>query len=300
MNKELFDIGEDEIRVVRSTLAEDASEGSSDNSTSPKGNGHRPRRRWWLWLLMALQLALVGFACWMMMPRRTLPPSTWSAEPFVDSTQDVTYEATVEASAYVEMSRDSINDIALRIYAPVGGHAELLVGPLPHDDRSIILAAQAADYRADNGQIAGAFVYRGELLSRGHPKYGFCAIIGDKLTMGMSSETALFERAVEQEGYFFRQFSLVHDAGHGESVPKGKSVRRALCYYQGSIVIIESVERESMHDFSTALIDLGVQEALSLVGNSELSLYEDEAGNRFAGETGNEPGVQETYIIWRR
>ncbi|MBR6128018.1 MAG: hypothetical protein IKQ07_00125 [Bacteroidaceae bacterium] len=296
MNKELFDIGEDEIRVVGST----SEESNPDKKPSPKGKRRRPQWRWWLWLSIALLLNLACLAYWMMMSRPTLPPSTWSAEPFVDSTQNVTYEATVEASAYVEMSRDSINDIALRIYAPVGGHAELLVGPLPNDDRSIILAAQAADYRADNGQIAGAFVYRGELLSRGHPKYGFCAIIGDKLTMGMSSETALFERAVEQEGYFFRQFSLVHDAGHGESVPKGKSVRRALCYYRESIVIIESVERESMHDFSTALIDLGVQEAIALVGNTELTLYEDEAGNRFTGETGNGPDVQETYIIWRR
>ena len=295
MDKELFDIGENEIRVVGST-----SGNTSEVSPSQGGNNSGRHRRWWLWLLAALTLLLLGFACWMMMPRRERPPCTWSAEQFIDTTQNVTFEASPQGRAYVKMSRDSINDILLRIYTPVGGHAELFVGPLPEDDQSIILAAQAADYRADNGQIAGAFVYRGELLSRGHPKYGFCAIIGDKLTMGMSSETALFERAVEQEGYFFRQFSLVHDAGHGESVPKGKSVRRALCYYRESIVIIESVERESMHDFSTALIDLGVQEAIALVGNTELTLYEDEAGNRFTGETGNEPGVQETYIIWRK
>ena len=176
----------------------------------------------------------------------------------------------------------------------------MYVGRLPLDDRSIILDAQAADYRADNGQIAGAFVYKGELLAKGHPKYGFCAIIGDQLTMGMSKETALFERAVEQEGYFFRQFSLVHDGKRGENVPKGKAIRRALCYYQENIVIIESLGRESFHDFSQALIDLGVQEAINLIGNTQISTYEDEQGNRFLGDIEEMEGVQDTYIVWRK
>lgn len=288
MNKELFDIGDNEIRVVGHA-------GASD------GKKPEPKRRWWLWLILAVLLLLaLGFACWRMMPRRTLPASSYSAEAIIDTTQNVTFEASAEQKAYTIVSSDSVNDIALRIYTPVGGRVELFVGKLPCDDQSIILAAQAADYRADNGQIAGAFVYRGELLSRGHPKYGFCAIIGDKLTMGKSQETALFERAVEQEGYFFRQFSLVHDGKHGESVPKGKAIRRALCYYQESIAIIESVERESMHDFAGALIDLGVQEAIGLVGNSQISLYEDESGYRFIGDIEKQEGVQETYIVWRK
>ena len=176
----------------------------------------------------------------------------------------------------------------------------MLVGNLPYDDKSIILAAQAADYRADNGQISGAFVYRGELLSRGHPKYGFCAIIGDKLTMGMSPETPLFERAVEQEGYFFRQFSLVHDGQLGETLPKGKAIRRALCYHQQAIVVVESVDRESLHDFSQALLDMGVQEAIALVGSVQLPLYEDEQGNRITNALEHWEKAQETYIVWRR
>ena len=117
----------------------------------------------------------------------------------------------------------------------------------------------------------------------------------------MSRETALFERAVEQEGYFFRQFSLVHDGKFGEKkLPKGKAVRRALCYYQENIVIIESMERESMHDFSQALIDMGVQEAIGLVGFIPLTLYEDESGIRTANKTEYNEGIQETHIIWRR
>lgn len=286
MDKELFDIDDNEIRVV--------------GRTSPEGGKPQPKRRWWLWLLTALLLIVLAVVCWQVIHRPSQSPSIYQQEVVVDTTQDVTYEAQAETKAYTQVSNQTVNDIALQIYTPVGGRVELLVGQLPYDDKSIILAAQAADYRADNGEIAGAFVYRGELLSKGHPKYGFCAIIGDKITMGMSRETALFERAVEQEGYFFRQFSLVHDGKFGESLPKGKAIRRALCYCQENIVIIESQERESLHDFSQALIDLGVQEAISLVGSIELSLYEDEAGNRVINETEHRENAQETYIVWRK
>ena len=234
------------------------------------------------------------------MSRPAYSPVVYSGEPAADSTQIVSYQVQTDTKAYTIVSHDSINDIALRIYTPIGGHVELLAGRLPDNDNSIILAAQAADYRADNGKISGAFVYKGELLSRGYPKYGFCAIFGDTITMGMSKETILFERAVEQEGYFFRQFSLVHDGKFGEKVPKGKAIRRALCYYKESIAIIETVDYESLHDFSQALIDMGVQESIALVGSIALPLYVDEDGNRITNEIGHLEEAQETYIVWKK
>lgn len=286
MDKELFDIGDNEIRVV--------------GRTSSEGGKTKPKRRWWLWILLALLLIIVFYVVTLATHRSFQSPSTYSQEPVADTTQQITFEMSTESKAYTQVSNDSINDISLRIYTPIGGHVELFVGRIPFDDKSIFLATQAADYRADNGNISGAFVYRGELLSRGHPKYGFCAIIGDKITMGMSQETVLFERAVEQEGYFFRQFSLVHDGKPGEKTPKGKAIRRALCYYNESIAIIESVDCESMHDFSQALIDLGVQEAISLVGSIELPLYENEDGKRVISKLEHKEEVQETYIVWRK
>ena len=285
MNKELFDIDDNEIRVI----------GSSKHEPE-KPN---PKHRWWLWVLLAI-LLMVALYLFLALSRPAYSPVVYSEEPVADSTQIVSYQVLADTKAYTIVSHDSINDIALRIYTPVGGHVELLAGQLPDNDNSIILAAQAADYRADNGQISGAFVYKGELLSRGHPKYGFCAIIGDTLTMGMSKETILFERAVEQEGYFFRQFSLVHDGKFGEKVPKGKAIRRALCYYKESIAIIETVYYESLHDFSQALIDMGVQESIALVGSIALPLYVDEDRNRITNELEHLDEAQETYIVWRK
>ena len=283
MAKELFDIEDNEIRVVGAT----------------ESKHEIPTTKWpkWLWLIIAFALIAAIFVFWAInRPNNT--SSIYSVESVADTTQSVSYQSSTETKAYVVFSCDSVNDIALQIYTPVGGHAELLVGQLPDNDSNIILAAQAADYRADNGKIAGAFVFKGELLSRGHPKYGFCAIIGDTITMGMSQETALFERAVDQEGYFFRQFSLIHDGKLGESFPKGKAVRRALCYYKERVSIIETVERESMHDFTQALLDMGVQEAISLVGSISIPLYVDENGNRITNEVEHQEDVQENYIVW--
>ena len=285
MDKEYFDIGDNDIRVV--------------GANTPRKDETKLRIPRWPWLLAAL-LLIVLILCMLLMGRSAKSPVSYAPAPVIDTTEQVTFEAALETKAYTTVGNDTVNDIVLQLYTPVGGHVELFVGELPYTDRSIILAAQAADYRADNGDISGAFVYKGELLSRGHPKYGFCAIIGDKLTMGMSPETPLFERAVEQEGYFFRQFSLVHDGQLGETLPKGKAIRRALCYYQQAIVVVESVERESLHDFSQALIDMGVQEAIALVGSVQLPLYEDEAGNRIVNEQEHWEKAQETYIVWRR
>ena len=212
MNKDFLEIDDNEIRVL--------------GPSEPKPEPPKPKGRWWLWIL-AFLLAVALYVFWSQ-NRPMHSQSTYSEEPLADTTEIVTYKAQTETKAFTQVSQETVNDIALQIYSPNGGHVELLVGQLPSDDKSIILAAQAADYRADNGQISGAFVYKGELLSRGHPKYGFCAIIGDQLTMGMSQETALFERAVEQEGYFFRQFSLVHDGKPGETLPKGKAIRREI------------------------------------------------------------------------
>ena len=289
MEKELFDIKDTDIRVLVPI---------KNGPDNPK-----PRRRSWLWILLALAIlcVLAGARVYCLLHQKVIYSS--DDTEYTDSVGNkgiVSYMATHDYPAYTQFSDVSVNDIKLIIYTPIGCHAELLVGPLPYNDRNIILAAQAADYRADNGQISGAFVYKGELLSRGHPKYGFCAIIGDSLIMGKSQETVLFERAVEREGYFFRQFSLIHNSKPGEKLPKGKAIRRALCYYQDRISVIETEGRESMHDFTQALMDMGVQESISIVGSVSLPLYVDASGKRHIIKSANSENIQETYIVWKK
>ncbi len=172
------------------------------------------------------------------------------------------------SKGFTEIIDTAVNDIPLRIYIPHNAEMTLHVGRLDINDTTIVYAAQAADIRRDNHGIVGAFVLKGTPLSWGLSKKGYCACIDGKVTIGVSENSPLFEEATEKEGYFFRQYPLVSNGRLVESGPKGKSIRRAICERLGEIFIAETETLESFHDFSQALVDLGVAQAVYLVGSS--------------------------------
>jgi hypothetical protein len=296
-----FDIKDSDIRIL----------GQKNNAAEPKimkgaqTAGHKEKKSHFTWAGVLLSVLIIALIIALKTCRNSAPEESVYCDvvPTCESQESQTtfgHMLSTESNAYIVVSHQTVDDIPLRLLRPTGGHMEMVVGALDSTDTSIVMAACAADYRADNGEIAGAFVYKGELLSRGHPKLGFCAIIGREVTMGMSPETPLFERAVEQSGYFFRQHSLVHNGELGEKTPPGKAIRRALCYDGKDMFVVDTDERESLHDFAQALIDMGVQEAISLVGNIPLSLYEDEHGNRTVSDIPHAEGKTVNYIVWKR
>lgn len=164
------------------------------------------------------------------------------------------------------------------------------------DTTKIVLAAQAADVRGDNGEISGAFVVKGDLISKGMPKLGFY----NEITLGRQSETPLFERAIENNGYFFRHYSLVSDGKMISVKPKGKALRRALCMVGDEICIIECTEKESYHDFALALEDYGVKEAVALCGgNAKLKYRTNDGTLHSEGTPAISPYEYTNYIVWR-
>lgn len=171
------------------------------------------------------------------------------------------------SKAYTERVDTVINDIPLAIYIPHNAVPQLSVGRPDANDKSIILIAQAADIRGDNKKILGAFVLKGEPLAWGLSKKGFCAIIDGQMTVGTSPNSPLFEEATEKGGYFFRQFPLVDNGVLVENELKNKSMRKALCQRLGQYFIAVSQTSESFHDFAQSLVDLGVENAISLVGS---------------------------------
>lgn len=207
-----------------------------------------------------------------------------------------------EPHAYTEIIDTLINDIPLRIYIPHHAQMSLQLGRVDKSDSSIVFVAQAADVRADNGGIVGAFVLKGKPLSKGLSKKGYVASIEGKISVGVAENSPLFEEAMEKDGYFFRQYPLVADGRIVENEPRGKSVRRGICERGGSVFITESLSRESFHDFSQALVDLGVDQAVYLVGSTAYGWAKDADGQRH--ETGLEnlrtslpPNT--SYIVWR-
>lgn len=201
--------------------------------------------------------------------------------------------------AYTEHYTITVNDILINIFVPHNATAQLIVGVPDIFDKNVILSTQAADVRADNRRILGAFVVNGEPKSWGTSKDGFCAIINGDITVGVSNDSPLFEKATETGGYFFRQFGLVNNGELCMTFPKGKSFRKAICDRNGEIFIAMTAERESYYDFAQALIDINVSNAISLVGGETYGYFRDIDGNSY---TIHDKGIgaweNENYIQW--
>lgn len=297
--KELKEIRDDQIRII--------GEGGRKNPLP---------RSVWIIILSVLGIALIGVILLFVTrqkeeeiqelkaPEPALFEPVREAEPILH--EWIGHQPDSLASGYTEIRDTLINDIPIRIFIPHNAELTLHIGRMNKEDKSIIYAAQAADVRADNGGIVGAFVLNGEPKAWGLSKKGYCASINGKVTIGVAENTSLFEEATMNNGYFFRQYPLVKDGQVIDNEPKGKSIRRAICDRQGEIFMVETGTTESFHDFAQALADLGVDQAVYIVGSSAYGWAVDEAGTTHEfGEdnyyTGRRRMPKNTsYLVWRR
>ena len=181
-------------------------------------------------------------------------------------------------TAYMEHMTRTINDIPFDIYIPHNAVPRLALGREKRDSSKVVFSTMAADVRADNGKIVGAFVLNGEPLAWGKSKKGYCAIIDGQITIGMADNSPLFEEATECGGYFFRQYPIVNNGVMVENAPRGKSIRKALCERNGEIFVAMTTTPESFHDFAQALADFGVRNAIYLVGSTSYGYWRDADG----------------------
>ena len=189
-----------------------------------------------------------------------------------------------------------------RFYVPLNARPRLELGyGITKHREEHILFFQAADIRADNKKIVGAFVLQGNVLSRGLSKRGYCAIIDGEITVGVADNSPLFEEATEKDGYFFRQYPLVDKGTLVENELKSKSIRRGLCELEGRIVVVETETTESLHDFAQALVDIGTQNAIYLVGSTAIGWACDTEGNGTKmGLWDNRAFRNVNFIVWGR
>ncbi|MDR2916061.1 MAG: hypothetical protein LBV74_14755 [Tannerella sp.] len=207
---------------------------------------------------------------------------------------------STEQISYMEVSEETANDLPLFVYTPHNATMSLMVGMPDKLDSNIVFAAMAADIRKDNMQIVGDFVLSGKQLAHGIAKKGYAAITGHKITIGVGETTPLLQQAINDNGYFFRQYPLVFNGEPVENKLKNKSVRRALAVRNEHVIMVESKNRESFRDFSQALIDIGVSDAIYLVGGDAYGWYRNSEHVR--QEFGKElPDIPEniSYIIWK-
>ena len=211
-----------------------------------------------------------------------------------------TSEAEFIGIGYVAVSDTIVNRVPLSIFKPKNLTPTLQIGTDVLNDSTAKFVVQAADVRGDNGGIVGAYVNKGELISKGQAKSGFCAIIGGKITVGVADATPFLEQALETDGYFFRQYPLVVANQIVENKPKGESLRKALAELNGDPVVIMSREEMTFHDFSQSLVNLGVSNAIYLVGGKGYGFAIDSEGRKMEfGRQLKNMRPNTNYIVWR-
>ena len=261
MINRIDEIQDDELRVIG----------------RPSGSEDTRKPRKWLWIVMAVAIVAAVVAATIICSRKPGPGN----DPVVfDSSIKEKIEplgnyADTTGKAYTEHLELTINDIPLDIYIPHNAKPSLAIGTPDIFDKNIVLVTQAADIRADNGKINGAFVLAGKPMAWGLSKKGYVGIIDDKITVGVADNSPLFEEATEKGGYFFRQYPLVDNGVLVENEPKGKAIRKAICDRAGEIIVVMSISPESFHDFAQALVDLQVDNAVYLVGSDSYGFFRD-------------------------
>lgn len=299
--KEINDIRDNEIRII----------GNTDVN-----NSHRLRNIIII-TTVVIAISIIAFVLYYLHNQELNKPEPAYFEPIeaippaqrpqvIDSLQPLGSKVENLSKGFVEIIDTIINDIPLKIYVPHNAELSLHIGKMDKNDTTVVFTAQAADVRADNGGIVGAFVLKGEPKAWGLSKKGFCATISGNVTIGVANNTPLFEEATETEGYFFRQYPLVSNGKIVENEIKGKSTRRGICDRDGEIFMVETQTQESFHDFSQALVDLRVDQAISLVGSSAYGWAVDQ--DNVKHEFGNENNFKRrslrmppntSYIVWR-
>ena len=286
------DIRDDEIRII---------------SASQEKKGFRP----WGWVCLAVAAVAILISLLVLLNDEKPDMESETVQVVFEPSAEVSQETEVDTKwlgnytdttkSYTEHLRDTINDIPLDIYIPHNAVPELVLGVPDIHDKNIVLTTQAADIRADNGKIVGAFVLKGKPLSWGLSKKGYCGIIDNKVTVGVADNSPLFEEATEKGGYFFRQYPLVDNGVLVENTPKGKSIRKALCDRNGEIMVVMSQTPESFHDFSQALVDLKVDNAIYLVGSSSFGYFRDRYDHLAIIYNKYKYGYQyENFIVWKK
>lgn len=307
MSNKRLDIGDDEIRVISPTGDE-----------SPRNNGKRKRRRYVYAAISVIAAAVAALVLTVLRPGNAneTEPEDVAGSPVIE--RGAVFRPRSEVKVIDRIAKDDINDstptnerytsrrdttvsgMRLIILTPHDAVPTLEVGNDVVNDTTTILAAQAADIRSDNGEIAGAYVVKGELLSKGEAKAGYCSIVNGEISIGVADATPMLEQALESEGYFFRQYPLVAAGQLIENKPKGKAKRKALAEIDGTMSVVMSADKLTFHDFSQALIDAGARNAIYLVGANSTVFYNNRDGRRhFMGPVDENAPANINYIVWR-
>ena len=221
-----------------------------------------------IWLFSIGGCILVLVLCWKITPvimnsyneRRLVE----RVKEDVDTQNPLLIQDSQIAYQYYE---DDVNDVPMHIYLLDNMEASLTMDSTVLDDTlhtRMMMVVQATDIREDNKKPVGDFVVNGEKMARGKSREGYCAIVHGRISIGRSENDDVMNYCIQEGGSFFREYPLVINGEICKNKIRGKRIRRALVQQDDEVYIIESENKESIYDFSEAILDLGAKDALYL------------------------------------
>ena len=261
------------------------------------------RPAFWIWLAALILIGLIFLLILLFRPSSDHEELTVVKNEYTVSEDNENGLKSLLPSneAYTDVSDMVIDGNEMIMLKPINAVPYLSVGTEALNDSSVTLIFEAAGIRADNGKILGSFVVEGDLISKGQSKSGYCAIIDSKIILGVDNSSPYLEKAIETEGYFFRQYPLVAGSQLIVNELKGRTYRRALAMVDGSPVVIQSKQKLHLNEFSELLIKMGATEAINLIGGNSYGFAVDKEGMKIEfGEENKDTDPNINYIVWKR
>lgn len=284
-------IEDDNIRVVMPLPS------PADRAAERQKALYRSRRRMvWYIVVFAIILGVIG---WVVYSQTRIVDDLDNVPTGESTTHRYSPIGPINGKGYVTVKDTMVQGMELRIWHIIGGRASLCVGEPDRQDSDIIFCCQAAGTRGDTGGILGTFVDHGQLLSTGSTKAGYCSIIDGTIEIGIKRESSRLEEALNKQGYFFRQYPLIISSEIIDNKQPGESRRRALCLVGNEKYVAISLDAVKLNDFSAALYELKVTEALYLVGGDTYGWGRRRNGAVTSfGDPAEPVAPNDNFILW--
>lgn len=304
-------INDDEVRIIRRDRPADYNKTKNGNKDKTDNGKNKPlfRRYWFIILLALLVIALIVMISITISRRsdRHTQTENYNVATKYTPNPDPVPAPIRDLPGYAEFKDTVVNDIPLQIITPYDSYPTLVVGEstVTRQDATIVLAVKAAEFgQSPQGEwhIEGDFAAGEFVSSKGENKDGYCAIVDSVITIGVDPSPEAFNHAIAMAGSFFRNTPLVKDKELVTTNPKGKGYRRAICQRDSSTFVVIARSKESFHDFSQALADMNIDNAISLLGGECVSGWavgKDDSILEIGTAPSTFPEKCVNYIVWK-
>lgn len=190
------------------------------------------------------------------------------------------YKASATGTTH---SSDSILGVAMDFFTLDGLRASLETQMPDTTDNSLVLFMRSADYHPD-GSVIGTMVLDGERIKskNGTERLGYVALSKDgKPVTGVSESDRVADYVSGSGGSFFRQYVLLSDGTLPSDFHLHGKVERAAIgrMADGTLYYIVTRHKETMYDFSDAMREYGVVDAIYITGGNSYLFHRDSNGN---------------------